>query len=113
MGQQVLFILANPVDCCFLEGLYRDQASGIIEGACGPLLIHADKAKTKEKEAQERLRQRNGETTERNTAARWTQELENLPDVLVETTGSGSMMQEIFWCTQNILYHAYHQTTNL
>jgi len=50
-GQQVLFILANPVDCCFLEGLYRDQASGIVEGACGPLLIHADKAKTKEKEA--------------------------------------------------------------
>jgi len=95
-GQQVLFILANPVDCCFLEGLYCDQASGIVEGACGPLLIHADKAKTKEKEAQEHLRQCNGETTERNTAACWTQELENLPDVLVETTGSGSMMQEVF-----------------
>jgi len=80
----------------FFEGLYRDQTSGIVEGACGPILIHADKAKTKEKEAQERVRQRNGETTERCTAARWTQELENLPDVLVETTGSGSMTQEVF-----------------
>ncbi len=112
-GQQVLFILTNPVDCCFLKGLYRDQASRIIEGACGPLLIHADKAKTKEKEAQEHVRQRNGDTTERNTAACWRQELENLPDILVETTGSGSMTQEVFLCTQNILYRAYHQTTNL
>jgi len=65
------------------------------EGACGPLLIHADKAKTKEKEAQEHVRQHNGKTAERSTVACWTQELENLPDILVETTGSGSMMQEV------------------
>jgi len=115
-GQQVLFILINPVDChlfCFFLGCYHHEASGIIEEACGPLLIHADKAKTKEKEAQECVRQHNGKTTERSTVACWTQELENLPDILVETTGSGSMMQEVFWCMQNILYHAYHQTTNL
>jgi len=29
------------------------MANGLKEGACGPLLIHADKAKTKEKEAEE------------------------------------------------------------
>jgi len=40
-----------------LEGLYHDIANGITEGACGPLLIHTDKSKTKEKEAEERVRQ--------------------------------------------------------
>jgi len=82
---------------CF-QGLYRDRASGIVEGACGPILIHADKTKTKEKEAQERVRQRNGEApAERSIATRWTRELEHLPDVAVETTGSGSMTQEVFF----------------
>jgi len=97
---------------CF-QGLYCDHASGIVEGACRPILIHADKTKTKEKEAQEHVRQRNGEApTERSIATRWTRELEHLPDVAVETMGSGSMTQEVFAYTQNILYHAYRQTTD-
>jgi len=37
---------------CFFKGLYRDVAKGITKGACGPVLIHADKSKTKEKEAE-------------------------------------------------------------
>jgi len=37
--------------------LFHDVANGVLEGACGPLLIHADKTKTKEKEAQERAKQ--------------------------------------------------------
>jgi len=72
VGQQVLFILTNPVDCHFFFFFIMIKP----EGACGPLLIHADKAKTKEKEAQEHVRQHNGETpTERSTAAHWTCEL--------------------------------------
>ncbi len=38
-----LRIQSDPVDCCILacvKGLYRDVANGIMEGACGPLLIH-------------------------------------------------------------------------
>jgi len=42
------------------KGLYRDLANGVIRGACGPVIIHADKSKTKEKEAQEQVRQHNG-----------------------------------------------------
>jgi len=62
------------------------------------LLIHADKSKAKERESQaERVRQRNGETpTDTNTSPRFTVELDNIPDVLVETTSSGSMTQEVF-----------------
>jgi len=68
------------------------------EGACRPLLIHADKTKTKEKEAQEQVRQCNGETpAETITAVCWKAGLENVPDVAIETTGSGSMMQEVFF----------------
>jgi len=82
---------------CFFKGLYRDVAKGITEGACGPVLIHADKSKTKEKEAEERVRQRTEETTtETTTAKRWTVEIDNVPDVAVETTSSGSMTQEVF-----------------
>ncbi len=80
-----------------MKGLYRDVANGIVEGACGPILIHADKSKSKEKEAEERVRQRNGESpTETVTSSRWTVGLENLPDIKVETTNSGSMTQEVF-----------------
>jgi len=63
VGQKVLLtIQSNPDDCCVylvLEGLYRDIANGITEGACGPLLIHTDKSKIKEKEAEaeEQVRQ--------------------------------------------------------
>jgi len=35
------------------KGLYHDTANGIVEGVCRPLLIHTEKIKTKEKEAQE------------------------------------------------------------
>jgi len=79
------------------KGLYRDVAKGIVDGACGPILIHADKSKSKEKEAEERVRQRNGETpTETSTSLRWSIALDNIPDVKVETTNSGSMTQEVF-----------------
>jgi len=93
-----LFIRSNPVDCCVLTGLFRDVANGVVEGACGPLLIHADKSKTKEKEAQERVRQRNGEAPNNTvTSGRWTIKLNNIPDIRVEMTNSGSMTQEVFF----------------
>jgi len=79
------------------KGLYRDVANGITEGACGPLLIHMDKTKTKEKEAEERVRQRTQDTViETTTALCWTVVTRNVPDITVETTGSGSMTQEVF-----------------
>ncbi len=78
--------------------MFRDVANGVLEGACGPLLIHADKTKTKEKEAQERVRQRNGETpNDTITSPRWTVGMEKAPDIRVETTNSGSMTQEVFF----------------
>jgi len=80
-----------------MKGLYCDIANGIVKGACGPILIHTDKSKSKEKEAEERVRQHNGESpTETITSSSWKVGLENLPDVKVETTNSGSMMQEVF-----------------
>ena len=62
------------------------------------MLIHADKSKAKEKDAQEeRVRQRNGETpTNTLTSEQWTIGLKNLPDILVQTMASGSMTQEVF-----------------
>jgi len=54
---------------CLHKGLYRDVANEIIEGACGPLLIHTDKTKTKEKEAEERVRQRSADTAEETAIA--------------------------------------------
>jgi len=51
------------------KGLYCDVANGIVEGACGPLLIHVNKTKTKEKEAEERVRQRSANTTVETTMA--------------------------------------------
>jgi len=110
-----LFIRSNPVDCCvFLTGLFRDAASGVVEGACGPVLIHADKSKTKEKEAQERVRQRNGEAPDNMvTSERWTVELENIPDIRVQTTNSGSMTQEVFFVyAKHFVVHS-HLNTNL
>jgi len=80
-------------------GLFCDVVNGVEEGACGPVLIHADKSKAKEKEAQEeQVRQCNGETpTNTLTCSEWwTVRLINLPDVLVQTTASGSMTQEVF-----------------
>jgi len=79
------------------KGLYRDVAKGIVDGACGPILIHTDKSKSKEKEAEERVRQCNGKTpTETGTSLQWSITLNNIPDVKVETTNSGSMTQEVF-----------------
>jgi hypothetical protein len=40
--------------------MFCDEANGI-NGACGSLLIHTEKGKTKAKEAEERQRQRKGE----------------------------------------------------
>jgi len=79
------------------KGLYRDVANEIIEGACGPLLIHTNKTKTKEKEAEERVRQRSADTAEETAISpRWTVGIDNAPDVSVQTTSSGSMTQEVF-----------------
>jgi len=50
-AESIVLIQSNPVDCClcccllYVKGLYRDVANRIIEGACGPLLIHTDKSK--------------------------------------------------------------------
>jgi len=71
-------------------------------------LIHTDKSKTKEKEREERERQRSGEIIGATTTApRFTAGLEDLHDVRVETTGSGSMTQEIFYA------YAEHFVANL
>jgi hypothetical protein len=77
-------------------GKYQDVANGI-EGACGPVLIHCDATKTDEKTQEERERQRNGEApTESNVHARFLKGMD-LPEVLVRTSKSGSMTQEIFY----------------
>jgi len=80
-----------------MKGLYHDIANGIVKGACGPILIHTDKSKSKEKEAEERVKQHNGESpTETITSSSRMVGLENLPDVKVEIMNSSSMMQEVF-----------------
>jgi hypothetical protein len=67
------------------------------EGACGPVLIHCDSTQTEEKKNEERERQRNGETpTESNVSTKFLKGM-NLPEVLVRTSKSGSMTQEIFY----------------
>jgi len=82
----------------FVTGHYCDTASGILEGASGPLLIHMDKSKSKEKEVQERVRQWSGKTAwETITSPQFTVGLEGVHDVLVQTIHSGSMMQEVFF----------------
>jgi len=113
VGQQkvLLTIQSDPVDCqlfALFEALYHDIANGITKGACGPLLIHADKTKTKEKEAEERVRQQTQEKeTETTTSQHWTVELQDVPDILVETMSSGSMTQEVF------MAYARHFVSNL
>ena len=67
------------------------------EGACGPVLIHCDATKTDEKTQEEREQQRNGETpTQSSVGAKFLKGM-TLPEVLVRTTKSGSMTQEIFF----------------
>jgi hypothetical protein len=79
------------------QGLFADKEHGI-EGACAPLLIHTNKSKTKAKEQEERLRQRQGETPSVDVVApRFLEGLEDVPDVSVATTHSGSMTQEVFY----------------
>ncbi len=80
------------------QGLYQNSRNGVAYGACAPLLIHTDKSKTKEKEKEERDRQRSGEEiTASSTAPRFLVGLDDLPDIRVETTMSGSMTQEVFF----------------
>jgi len=75
--------------------LFCEVANGVVEGSCEPVLIHADKSKTKEKGAQERVRQQNGQALNTTvTSEQWTVELDNIPDIPVEMTNSGSMTQE-------------------
>jgi len=61
-------------------------------------LIHTDKSKTKEKEREERERHRSGnDIAISNTAPWFLVGLEDVPDIHVETTSSGSMTQEVFY----------------
>ena len=70
---------------------------GITEGACGPVLIHCDATQTEEKKQKERERQRNGEApVAANVQNRFLSGMD-LPGVLVQTSKSGSMTQEIFY----------------
>jgi hypothetical protein len=78
------------------DGIFRDVRNKI-EGAPGPLLIHTDKSKTKGKEAEERERQRKGETPSHpELANRFKENIEG-PEVIVSSTHSGSMTQEMFF----------------
>jgi hypothetical protein len=62
------------------------------------LFIHANKTKTKAKEADKRERQRQGEAPSNlKFGKRYTTHLEDSPGVLIASTHSGSMMQEIFF----------------
>jgi hypothetical protein len=84
-----------------LPGKYQNIEMGVNEGACGPVLIHCDGSQTEEKKQKERERQRNGESpTAANVANRFVAGMD-LPGVLVRTSKSGSMTQEIFFdfCT--------------
>ena len=81
------------------KGKFRDIKHGI-EGACGPLFIQTDKTKTKVKEAEEREKQRQGEApSELKTKTRYTKFFDtgDSPEVLIASTHSGSMTQEIFY----------------
>jgi len=83
-----------------------------IEGACGPVIIHCDATQTEEKNMEERERQRRGEQpTESNVSPKFLKGMD-LPEVLVRTSKSGSMTQEIFLITVNILSHRSKTTTN-
>jgi len=63
--------------------------------------MHANMSKTKEKEAEEHVRQCSQETTAETSAVTttmlwYTIGLTGIPDIAVQTAGSGSMMQDIF-----------------
>ena len=80
---------------CYSPGKYQDSATET-EGACGPVLIHCDATQTEEKKNEERERQRNGETPiESNVSAKFLDGMDS-PEMLVRTSKSGSMTQEIF-----------------
>ena len=85
----------------FVKGSFRDVKNSI-EGAPGPLFIHTDKSKTKAKEADERDRQRNGETPrEDRVAPRFSDAFKKSPEVKILTSHSGSMTQETFFMYVN------------
>ncbi len=70
---------------------------GGVGGACGPVLIHCDATQTDEKKNTERERQRRGEApTESDVSDKFKKGMD-LPEVLVRTSKSGSMTQEIFY----------------
>jgi hypothetical protein len=74
-----------------------------IEGACGHVAIHCDATQTEEKKLEERERQRQGETPkESNAGAEFLEEMDS-PEVLVWTSKSGSMTQEIFLIAAKVL----------
>jgi hypothetical protein len=77
-------------------GKYQDDAMEI-EGACAPVIIHCDATQTEEKKLEERERQRNGEApSESKVNAKFRKGMD-IPEVLVRTSKSGSMTQEIFF----------------
>jgi hypothetical protein len=91
---EFFFLTLRPFSCI---GRFQDIKNGI-EGACGPVFIHTDRTKTKVKEAEERERQRNGEVpSELKVNKRFTEGFEDSPEIMVATTHSGSMTQEVFY----------------
>ena len=85
--------------CCLVFlGIYQDPEQGVVDGACPPLLIHSDRSKTKSKEAEERNRQRKGETPRKDeVAVRFMEGMDASMGIKVATTHSGSMTQEVFY----------------
>ena len=77
------------------DGAFKDEKNQI-DGACGVVLIHSDKSKSKVHQQAERDRQRNGEAPSAHTVS--PRFLEGIKDeeIKVLTTHSGSMTQETF-----------------
>lgn len=91
---------------CSWIGAFKDRDAGI-EGAPGPMIIHADKSKTQEMEAAERERQRNGEAPSEFTCSEKFLEGITEKELKVVTSRNGSMTQETFvewtrWFVENL-----------
>jgi hypothetical protein len=92
--------LCTNLLCYCSPGRYQDVAMEL-DGACAPVLIHTDPTQTEERTQKERARQRRGEKpTVAEIGAKYQKGID-LPELLVRTSKSGSITQEIFYdyCT--------------
>jgi hypothetical protein len=90
-GKMNMHLTACITSCA--NGQYQDKQNNI-EGAVNPLLVHTDKAQTKDKQKEERERQRMGKApSEHRVDDRFKRGLTN-PDIILCTTRNGSMTQE-------------------